>query len=610
LETEVLQMAENLCSTFTDLLTATDHHNQIDNEILKVLEGFEYEDEDLNSLKIELFLKTFDETKVEKRNSYIKFLLEYVQNDFHWAIGSHISKILAIMLHEMYPVEIGITKFAFENLTHEHLQVRLDCSSLANEILFITKKRAKILGSFKGEALKHYVERDDENYNRLIKSSFCWNRTTPEYFDKIRTGWLCWTDQLEFRVGSVKGDQYTDEESSESLLFISDLVTRKEFWAEYTNLALLVTDDNFNDDITGFINNLAIFKQDFADLIIDSLKDKMKNSDDLFAQKSSSEILSGLLYGSKAWETHNFDSLISRTIPIFLEAVNCSDVSRLEYWKIFMSILYFKRDPKRYLAVLKEIEKKFLSSDDIQSFFTQTRNIQMLLFAVSSTRCDLTFSQNVLLKLFEMSDSPYQEVREAIGYGIDLCLRNHSRPLNFENPSAEYFLENPPKGLMFGKSNQKTIEYLENIQEKNVPLPLGKNLFNSNIGKTMLTWFLNGICSFGKASMLPYYHQLVKYTLLISESSQPDLQEMANSLIKVFPHYLIPFEMVPEALGFFCKTLTEENSWHMKVKILSIIQSFYLKHLLLIESHDREMLVNVLLDICSFPHLEVFLINP
>lgn len=431
----------------------------------------------------------------------------------------------------------------------------------------------------------------------------------PEYIDKVQVGWFCWSDNLEFSEGFIDGDQYSDPDSLETVNIIDEFIKSSDFWNRFTSLGLLATDETFNDENTSFLNSLASFKQDgLVETILPFLKALLADVDDSFAQKSGAEIITGLIYGSKYWSLANSETMIDEFLPLIQQAIDSSDISRLEYWKTSFNIIFYKRDPARYIRIIKQLEFKLFERVDLQSFVTLRKKIFLVLAVVGSLRCDSTFSDKVLEQLISMGDSPYQEVREAIAYGIDICTRNYSRLLDMNFPTIESFLECVDT-ISRWKPHPFIVEYLDSLQTNNTPVPLGQNRFNSNIGKTMLTWMYQGGCGFSRLNFLPYYSRLLRYNLSVSESLQPDLQEMANAVLKFIPHYVLPIDMISETILFILDLLKDETytdySWHMKIKALNFLHVFYLKHLVLIPVEMREIILQVLLMVIENPQLEV-----
>jgi hypothetical protein len=113
------------------------------------------------------------------------------------------------------------------------------------------------------------------------------------------------------------------------------------------------------------------------------------------------------------------------------------------------------------------------------------------------------------------------------------------------------------------------------------------------------------LTSFAKTGFLPYYSKLVSYTIQVSESAQADVQEMANAIIKVFPKYVLPKEMVSGMIDQFCKYGTLDVSWHVKIKIINIIQVFYYFHMQFLTCNDEQQILDSLLELIQDAHLEV-----
>jgi proteasome activator subunit 4 len=104
---------------------------------------------------------------------------------------------------------------------------------------------------------------------------------------------------------------------------------------------------------------------------------------------------------------------------------------------------------------------------------------------------------------------------------------------------------------------------------------------------------------------LEFYPKLVSYTLQVSESAQADVQEMANAIIKIFPKYVLPKDKVSTMIAQFCEYGTQDVSWHIKIKIINIIQVFYYYHIQFLSISDEKLILESLLNSVEDLHLEV-----
>jgi proteasome activator subunit 4 len=372
-------------------------------------------------------------------------------------------------------------------------------------------------------------------------------------------------------------------DSTEIQQKISEYMNSESFWSEFLDLQ--------SQDI-GFRANLADFYtrvfQSTSPKILPFIRKLLLG--DVQSQRAASEILSGIIRASKQYSNEDLD-LLDEVYEIIISAMENATHETYHIW--INCLMYFtkNRDPNRFQRLIERL-------GNVEEFGTESfvvaRKIMWAQILILAFKGRLYL--NVLPKVVW---SPYEQVRGASGRLIDTCL--HFREIGFLD------FDDLLKSNGFELENEAVIEklFFDLKTWKQLPQNETGNSLYSNAIKTVLCWFQSALKTSIAASIEPFLPTLLKLTLetCAQDYSDPDLLEMSSLVLKQYPL----FQHSPKTLSRTIQILIKScnSSWHIKTKVLTIVEHLFFTHVLLITPLNKNEILTLLKTLLEDQQLEV-----
>jgi proteasome activator subunit 4 len=467
---DVLQQLNNHCDFTTDDVMISD-------VLLEEAKRFEV---DLGQVGI---IEKFRDDRVamlnQKRQEYVQSLLQFVSQDFHWSIGSNIGQILFLMQHSKDPPSAAVTDFGFRNLLNEHLQVREQSIVLLNEILITCKRRSKTVGHFRAAHVKHLVDPSSSEFQGMDLEL---KNVDTGYIDDVLLGWFTYPNPTKIYRGCLEEMAIDDPLFKPVAEICFKYIYDESFWKQLIRLFSLETTDDlpdFNYELSQLMSTIGLlFQSKHLDLVLPILEELVNKTGELVAHKLAAELICGIIYGAKHWSDLEKKKIVNRVYPLLMTGVGNCPVEAIASYKEIFGVVFERRDPKRYGELIELFLSELEAYDPSISYVRQSKKISFINILLSSSRMPVSFYEKCIKIYVEMGSNPYQEVREALGSGIDYALLGLSRPFKREEMSMEKLLKREKWTV---EAYPFIMDFLDKNLETNIPV-LG-NQFNSNIAK-------------------------------------------------------------------------------------------------------------------------------
>lgn len=111
----------------------------------------------------------------------------------------------------------------------------------------------------------------------------------------------------------------------------------------------------------------------------------------------------------------------------------------------------------------------------------------------------------------------------------------------------------------------------------------------------MLDWFAFGLHSNAPQEIQPFFPYLLEQTLQMPDYGDPDLTEMANSVLELYPHYQHDPWSITESFNILVKhAQIVGKSRHLKMRILPIIQVLYFRNVFTLSNTIKTNVLDLL----------------
>ncbi|GFW26343.1 proteasome activator complex subunit 4 [Trichonephila clavipes] len=367
----------------------------------------------------------------------------------------------------------------------------------------------------------------------------------------------------------------------------------------------------------------AIFKNfgsTFLPLFSDHLH-RMVEDQQESVQRCASEIVGGLLSGSKHWDFHSIHHLKGYITPIFEKVVNGVTPETLNDWSTSIASVLTCRDPNKFYWIYEFFMQEPKSIE--HGSFLEASWFCLLLHLIAQQEwrvCELL--HRALAYILPKLDHSYQNVREKLGSFL-VYIFMYDIPVNAKaleyTPKRVPFLESLMPRIALLEANNKDIE--ENSAEDPPELKSAKNLF-----RTICRWIsLNGSKTLYTAppdilNVLPVLCHMV------NDTADNGFQRDCQVTIAILGQAYLNSESIEASIKIL-QNISSGSSWHSRVTGAAYLQTMVFNNLFTIMHNKKwtkeiyDMILKLLQDenvevresasetLCGFLHCEFFKIS-
>ena len=539
----------------------------------------------------------------------------------HWRYMAMASYFLEQILNVDEAVPTDLCEFAFRNVTNEHPTLRRQSIMLATRILVVLKSRASSNGGCHTTTFKKSVEYQQvgDVFDIPADADALFGGWDLMVFsDLLDEGWLVKPKKTFIYSGSHNQPlSFTDTSSPQVHAIISKYVMNPVFWEKligYMSLETSRTKDEFTDYIAHFYKRLFGMLEDAPLKLVDSILGKLiEKHTENGMQRAAAEVIGGIIRGAKHWDGAKQRSLWLWVIPHLQNAFHAATTESLGFWLDCIRFASMRRDPRRVLPLVRLVCDDKLDQWSA-SFFPETKKLFLMHSMMLSSSARLRNINTDLLVSYAASiRNPYQQVRDLLGTVINEALKMQWMPsiksvdeLLCDETSASQSLVVPFEAS--GKAGEIVEHMLKTMAEWRTRETDGDaqaSLDYVNAAKTVLVWFSEGILSPCVFGIYPYLPMLVRELFEMQEESDSDLQGRCEVMARLYRDLQHSPEMLMRILTLLLNILESNKRWHIKMRVLPIVQVLFFRHLHLLQPETTERVMDVILTLLADQQVEV-----
>ncbi|KAG0049518.1 hypothetical protein BGZ83_005704 [Gryganskiella cystojenkinii] len=561
---------------------------------------------------------------VKAYDNLVVALTNVVQDTtLHWRYQTMAMSFLELYMRPEIPTSLELAQFETKSLLSEMPMVRKIALSSLSVIMVNTKIRTFA----QGDAYSLIVRKATNPLKRVVTlpenvpEDFTWeylkasvteiNYESPEkglLDDSIGTGWLVWPKS--FKAYLPRTDSFVmpevDPESKPAYDHLEQFFGDASFWEKLIEFMAQEPvrgerHDAFNSEHARFFKSIfGLWEDRLLGVVIPTITALCAKSEDKNAQRTASELIGGLIRGSKHWKKGSLDGMWSWLTPLLKKSFQQCTPDSLVYWERFVKYCCLFRDPRRVLPLISLIFNTPLDKDSTAAF-SESKN----LFFTRAVLVSLSWRVSLLTPVLREEclrhiSHPYKQVREILGHVINELFQLSSHP---SYKSVKELLQDQAKQLdqpsrMVEELDEKSAhqvqllrQSLSSWKESHKPSIQGASDY-SNASKTVLAWVFQALSGWRVQATYGVVLPLVPELFLMQDvPDDQDLQQLATLSLLQLARFAYPADMVPKVVDLLCKILKESESWHVRNNVLPVVQIFFYTNLF---SMDVQMMVRVM----------------
>ncbi|KAJ3111455.1 hypothetical protein HDU96_005688 [Phlyctochytrium bullatum] len=581
--------------------------------------------------------------KLKTYTGLLDYLLSHVSaTGLHWRSMAMSVNLIELIMREETPVSRAAAEFAVTCLVSEHPTARTVGLSFLKRLLVVLKRRAKRVGVARTAALKRVVVREGvreletgEVVRRAVEAV---EGDVEDLHDTNIVGWLCWPKQIKlYRTAPDTFDTattdtfnledlpYYDPTSADALRCILDAVSAPTFWTSavgFFSIEATRAHESFNFSVFTLTRLLfAQFEDRFLDAFVAAVEPLLLDFADKSRQKAACELVAGLVRATKHWtgaKRRRVWEWIGPVLPRIFQGIT---VETMGYWGDFVTFVCASRDVRRVRPLLDAV-LNWKPDPTSQNFFNESKKLLMHRIFINVFNWRLSGLSVPLLKEFMgLMCSPFKQVRSAIGATLDDAIQAKwfvGAATVEELLVRDLAEEGDPvsKGLVPRRFDAEVDEiYAEafrKLQELRVEAEASKVVGGtSDYGsacKTLISAYCNSMVKPGNRLVFAHVEHIWSEIFHMVASDDLDLQRVAGGAAALYPSQLHPPSFVPAAADRILGILTdadEKHPWHVKARMLPLLQVFYFRHLHMIPAELDVRVVEVVASVMEDRQIEV-----
>ncbi|KAF9586315.1 hypothetical protein BGW38_007062 [Lunasporangiospora selenospora] len=557
--------------------------------------------------------------------------------NLHWRYQTMAMSFIEIFMRPDISCSLDIAQFMTKSILSEMPMVRRIALTSLVVVMMDIKTRTNAQGDIYSlivrkatNPLRRMVTLPEvipENFTMdYLKSSVTEiNYDSPESSlldDSLSTGWLVWPKS--FKAYLPRTNDFVmpevDSESRPAFDHLEQFFSQSLFWEKLSDYLAQEPvrgerHDAFSSEHARFFKSIfGLWEDKFLDQVEPVVVSLCNRVDDKNAQRTVTEIIGGMIRGSKHWKKESLDKMWLWLTPLLKKTFQLCTPDSLVYWERFVKYCCMYRDPRRILPLITLIFSTPLDRDSTAAF-SESKNLFFMraLLVSFSWRVSL-LTPSLREDCLKNIAHPYKQVREILGLVINELFQHSSHPSYksvralLEDQVAQKDLPSAMVESLDDKSRhqvQELVAQLERWRSERKPSVQGASDY-ANASKTVLSWVFQALSGFRVKATYGVVIPLVAELFQMQDiPDDQDLQQLATVSLLQLGSFTYPASMVPMITNLFCKLLQGSTSWHIRNNVLPIVQIFFYTNLF---SMDVELMVQVMDAVSSMlldPQIEV-----
>ncbi|KAI9594574.1 hypothetical protein BDF19DRAFT_466137 [Syncephalis fuscata] len=520
--------------------------------------------------------------RVEIETAFIKLL---ASNELHATFQFVATSILHSLQHTDTVPSVAIAEIALKYMVSELPRLRISSGALVARILCL---------------LKAYAWRI---YPHPLKSTKILPRPLPDHFtelyiqhafeeqsvdtwplqDKEHIGIQIWPDQMTvYQFASTPlYPAFIPADAQPVYELLQSVLGQTSFWLR---LSSYMTEEQDSPNANQFVQQTAdvykIAAQLFGIAILEAqlpiLIELSHAYDQSHKQRALAEMLAGIIRGSKHWPRSDRDKMWQCTLPILQDVVDHMTPETLSQWDHCIYYALKNRDPRRVLPLIEWLTRSDHQFDPTSSSaFSQVKWITLLRRAAIDGAWTLRSRFATTLPHYLQSlNYPYHKVRTGLGYMIDALLQLQL-PTPYTSVAARLLHDTQGLQRPLAVTVQETPTWMTELLTQ---LAQWRDEHDTLAAP-------GGSSNYTNATLLPEICRIQEL------SDRPDLQAQATNVLRHVISYPYPPDWTSKIVEQLTHLLTSSSSWHMRGRILPLLQGLYFNQLFLLEPSFAQTLL-------------------
>ncbi|XP_043485466.1 proteasome activator complex subunit 4A-like [Polistes fuscatus] len=588
-------------------------------------------------------LKETSRSNLEAYYGLVDDLLNAIlETNLHWRHRLMSMDFIRLLTNENHIFSSKAVRYFLETLIHDSLDER---KIAIRTIVYILRQQKRkhpkisvpITDICKKELLSDVVIPGERADNTWLQYDYNTRPTTSKQWDERRfihrpnVGYYTWPKMIEFYAPSSeqptldpKIRKFTDQEMEVERFF--DNPQNIEKLIEFYSIEEKKDKDRYN------CYKYLLFKSIFRNHGITPLKHFVPHLHALVKDKQESkqrcatEIISGIIQGSKHWPFEMICEMWNELLPIIRSALDNLTAETILDWTTSISLSMHCRDPNRQHWLLECLMEE-PSLGEFESSFIESGRLCVLQGVLIFQPWRLSqLMQRLLVRLENrLLTNPFKNLRDRIGALLFVVFEADLRfPVSYPNraiPQAQHFIDKViPKLQLLAENSEQLIS--DNKQQSLTSNTANDLKSDDSVNKTKLDMnereatirLLKIICKWiahfvykSPSGALPEFYQLFPIICQMENYETDDelVQICTNSLSLLAQSVILPNDM-PTVLDAIVKMSTN-LSWSARDTCLEFLQTsiFYNMSIVLMKDEWVNCIKNVVINLLEDIRLEV-----
>ena len=464
----ILELVRRIFLDFTKIFTPVQVFVSIPEHIKSITLSASTASEIVSSLIFEQ--KRKEEISLRAQRLIQTSLVATASQKINWKFLTMAIVIFDLILSPTLPFSTEFMKLVFGWIIDDHPSIRVSCNALLCHLMDTMKDRARLAGTSAMAKLKRKLGDASAEFQSVLYSAVNYdkNASNMKIFTDKPKSWLIQPQIVTIYEGFIPENAlpYEDKESFDAQVIMMQNFTNESFWTSWLGFAALESPrDAFSKTTAGFYKQIFGLTQDASlEFLYPKLQKLVEDVKENSSQRAASEIVAGILRGSKHWNLAKKAKWDSRISELLFDGINASTMETVRHWLACLRYAFDSRDCKRFKTIVNTILDMKLDLNN-SSFLAESKKIWLkdqLLRSFSYQLCNQL--EGFLNDYSAIITTPYQQVRDSVGRSFDNCLQlSHNETFktldlflahcikNFDNFETAQLSPHPVITLMFQK---------------------------------------------------------------------------------------------------------------------------------------------------------------
>ncbi|KAJ2642127.1 Proteasome activator BLM10, partial [Coemansia sp. RSA 1694] len=436
------------------------------------------------------------------------------------------------------------------------------------------------------------------------------NAALTPYLDSPASGWFAWPLEAKVhaapRQGGAMAFSKIDPEAQAAYDAVRGVLFSDGKW---TRIAKLFSQESIRpseDDNFG-IAHAAFYKQAFSLYELPLLEQAWPAIEQLAldiertgAQRAASEMVAGVLRGSKHWSRESLGKMWGLLIPLLSTVFSKLRPDTIRFWQTCLRFAFARRDPRRFLPLVRLIIYGNPFDPHSEAPFAEAAKLELLLLLLNSWDWRVVSAIAVSKpRLLDALANPYKQVRDTAGIllymlssseysvsytGVELAIDDLARYGATGRDFSHWAGSQHTQTMIEGMASQVSL-----WKESHIPSNEGTSNYSRG-SKTLMTFFLAGFGYSSKRLSIEHIPTLLPmFSVLQEQSDDEEVARLAKLVMQYLAQVLYTAQMSEGVTSKVLALLEEEsNSWHVITKTLPLLCTLTFSNRFTL-SHDVRM---------------------